>query len=248
MLADNRNTKRRMPQTPIGQLRLLAILEGISFLVLLGVAMPMKYLLDIPAAVKLVGWVHGILFMLFCGALGLAWFRRGQVRLWVQVTLTFTLGLAVAILNIFLTANLMFISKDHDLPLLILLMLFAATVSLALGYALAQALAQRVTALHERALHWSLAHPGLIVAASVACDRDVVGLEHRFTTPGMRSSPQATRFALYEQPRPGGSLAWQHSGARAKLKELRSEFECWRCPTLRARRSAVVSLVCVANR
>ncbi|MEO7912699.1 MAG: ATP-binding protein [Roseiflexaceae bacterium] len=86
-----------------------------------------------------------------CGALGLAWFRRGHVRLWVQVTLTFTLGLAVAILNIFLTANLMFISKDHDLPLLILLMLFAATVSLALGYALAQALAQRVTALHHGA-------------------------------------------------------------------------------------------------
>jgi HAMP domain-containing protein len=86
-----------------------------------------------------------------CGALGLAWFRRGQVRLWVQVTVTFTLGLAVAILNIFLTANLMFISKDHDLPLLILLMLFAATVSLVLGYALAQALAQRVTALHQGA-------------------------------------------------------------------------------------------------
>jgi signal transduction histidine kinase len=86
-----------------------------------------------------------------CGALGLAWFRRGQVRLWLQVTLTFTLGLAVAILNIFLTANLMFISKDHDLPLLILLLLFAATVSLALGYALAQALAQRVTALHHGA-------------------------------------------------------------------------------------------------
>jgi two-component system, OmpR family, sensor histidine kinase SaeS len=86
-----------------------------------------------------------------CGALGLAWFRRGQVRLWLQVTLTFTLGLAVAILNIFLTANLMFISKDHDLPLLILLMLFAATVSLALGYALAQALAQRLTALHNGA-------------------------------------------------------------------------------------------------
>src|SRR4029078_5728534 len=89
--------------------------------------------------------------LLGCAALGLAWFRRGQVRLWVQVTLTFTLGLAVAILNIFLTANLMFISKDHDLPLLILLMLFAATVSLALGYALAQALAQRVTALHRGA-------------------------------------------------------------------------------------------------
>jgi signal transduction histidine kinase len=86
-----------------------------------------------------------------CGALGLAWFRRGQVRLWLQVTLTFCLGISIAILNIFLTANLMFISKDHDLPLLVLLMLFAAVVSLGLGYALAQALAQRVTALHRGA-------------------------------------------------------------------------------------------------
>jgi integral membrane protein len=61
-----------MPQTPIAQLRRIAILEGISFLILLGIAMPMKYLLDIPAAVKLAGWVHGILFMVFLGALGLA--------------------------------------------------------------------------------------------------------------------------------------------------------------------------------
>jgi signal transduction histidine kinase len=86
-----------------------------------------------------------------CGAGALAWFRRGHVPLWLQITLTFTLGIAVAILNIFLTANLMFISQDHDLPLLVLLMLFAAVVSLALGYALAQSLARRVTALHAGA-------------------------------------------------------------------------------------------------
>jgi signal transduction histidine kinase len=85
------------------------------------------------------------------GALALAWFRRGEARLWLQVTLTYMLGIMVAILNIFLTAQLMFISSDHDLPLLILLLLFAAVVSLALGYALAQALARRVTALHRGA-------------------------------------------------------------------------------------------------
>ena len=88
---------------------------------------------------------------LLIGALALTWFRHGRVALWLQVTLTFTFGLAAAILNILLTANLMFISKDHDLPLLILLMLFAATVSLALGYALAASLSQRVTALRQGA-------------------------------------------------------------------------------------------------
>ena len=85
------------------------------------------------------------------GALGLAWFRKGRVQLWLQVTLTYVLGITVAILNIFLTARLMFISSDHDLPLLVLLMLFAAVVSLALGYALAQALAQRVRTLQRGA-------------------------------------------------------------------------------------------------
>jgi signal transduction histidine kinase len=85
------------------------------------------------------------------GAIAMVWFRRGHARLWLQVTSTYTLGIAVAILNILLTAKLMFISSDHDLPLLILLLLFAAVVSLALGYALAQELAQRVTALHSGA-------------------------------------------------------------------------------------------------
>jgi len=85
------------------------------------------------------------------GALGLAWLRRARVRLWLQVTLTYMLGIVVALLNIFLTAQLMFISSNHDLPLLILLLLFAAVVSLALGFALAQALARRVTALHQGA-------------------------------------------------------------------------------------------------
>ena len=39
--------------------------EAISFLLLLGVAMPLKYLADMPLAVKLVGWAHGGLFIAF---------------------------------------------------------------------------------------------------------------------------------------------------------------------------------------
>ena len=54
---------------PIPFLRTVALLEGLSFLVLLGVAMPLKYLAGIPAAVKVVGWVHGVLFAVFSVAL-----------------------------------------------------------------------------------------------------------------------------------------------------------------------------------
>jgi integral membrane protein len=46
-------------------LRRSGIAEGISFLVLLGIAMPLKYLADMPIAVKVVGWIHGVLFMVF---------------------------------------------------------------------------------------------------------------------------------------------------------------------------------------
>jgi integral membrane protein len=45
--------------------RIIALSEGVSFLVLLFVAMPLKYLADKPMAVKYVGWVHGGLFVLY---------------------------------------------------------------------------------------------------------------------------------------------------------------------------------------
>ena len=51
-------------------LRKAGIAEGISFLVLLCIAMPVKYFLKQPMAVTVVGWIHGILFMAF---LFLAW-------------------------------------------------------------------------------------------------------------------------------------------------------------------------------
>jgi integral membrane protein len=46
-------------------LRLLAFLEGISFIVLLGIAMPLKYYYDKPEAVKIIGMAHGVLFVLY---------------------------------------------------------------------------------------------------------------------------------------------------------------------------------------
>jgi integral membrane protein len=44
-------------------LRITGITEGISFLVLLLIAMPLKYYAGFPLAVKIVGWIHGVLFI-----------------------------------------------------------------------------------------------------------------------------------------------------------------------------------------
>jgi integral membrane protein len=52
-------------KSPLGRFRIVAFLEGMSFLILLGIAMPLKYLAGLPQAVKVVGMAHGVLFVLF---------------------------------------------------------------------------------------------------------------------------------------------------------------------------------------
>jgi integral membrane protein len=51
----------------------IAVLEAISYLLLLGIAMPLKYFFNYPMAVTLVGWAHGVLFMLYMVALLVCW-------------------------------------------------------------------------------------------------------------------------------------------------------------------------------
>ena len=52
--------------------------EGVSYLLLLGVAMPLKYLADVPEPVTVVGWIHGVLFVVYVGFA--AWLRyRGEL-------------------------------------------------------------------------------------------------------------------------------------------------------------------------
>lgn len=51
-------------KTTLGQFRLIAILEGISYL-LFAVTMPMKYVLEIPEPNYIVGMAHGVLFITY---------------------------------------------------------------------------------------------------------------------------------------------------------------------------------------
>lgn len=56
-------------KTPLGKLRIAGLTEGLSFLVLLGIAMPLKYIAHIPEPVKIMGWIHGVLFIAYIAAL-----------------------------------------------------------------------------------------------------------------------------------------------------------------------------------
>ncbi len=56
-------------KNPVPFLRTIALAEAISYLLLLGVAMPLKYYGGMPQAVSVVGALHGGLFVLFGWAL-----------------------------------------------------------------------------------------------------------------------------------------------------------------------------------
>ncbi|EMR04694.1 DUF3817 domain-containing protein [Cesiribacter andamanensis] len=55
--------------TALGRFRAIAFAEGVSYLLLLFIAMPLKYWADMPLAVKYTGWLHGLLFVLFIASL-----------------------------------------------------------------------------------------------------------------------------------------------------------------------------------
>lgn len=54
-----------MFSSPLGRFRAVAFFEGTSFLLLLLVAMPLKYALGLPQMVRVVGMAHGVLFVAY---------------------------------------------------------------------------------------------------------------------------------------------------------------------------------------
>jgi integral membrane protein len=75
----------------IRTLRIVGILEGISYLVLLGVAMPLKYYYAMPEVVKYTGWAHGVLFMAYIPAVFLARKIMNWNVIWTLIALAASL-------------------------------------------------------------------------------------------------------------------------------------------------------------
>ena len=50
----------------LDQLRLASLLDGVSYIILLGIAMPLKYAADMPMVVRIVGSAHGFLWIALC--------------------------------------------------------------------------------------------------------------------------------------------------------------------------------------
>ena len=55
----------RLLTSSIGRFRIIAFLEGLSFLLIIFVTMPLKYYFQMPTPNLVVGMFHGILFMIY---------------------------------------------------------------------------------------------------------------------------------------------------------------------------------------
>lgn len=64
-MAETEDAAARADTSALRSFRLVAFLEGLSFVVLLFIAMPLKYYAGLPLAVRVVGIVHGVLFIGF---------------------------------------------------------------------------------------------------------------------------------------------------------------------------------------
>ena len=81
--------------------RIIALLEGLSYILLLFVAVPVKYSLGDPTYVKLLGMPHGILFVAY---LGFAFYFKQELN-WSMKTLAIVLLASVLPFGTFYVDN-----------------------------------------------------------------------------------------------------------------------------------------------
>tara|TARA_B000000565_G_scaffold157607_1_gene119212 strand:+ start:424 stop:699 length:276 start_codon:yes stop_codon:yes gene_type:complete len=81
--------------------RIIALLEGLSYILLLFVAVPVKYSIGDPTYVKLLGMPHGILFVAY---LGFAFYFK-QEHNWSMKTLAIVLLASVLPFGTFYVDN-----------------------------------------------------------------------------------------------------------------------------------------------
>jgi integral membrane protein len=66
-----------MYRSPVGKLRVVGFLEGLSFVALVGIGMPLKYGMGEPLVVRIAGPLHGFLWVWLCLLIAQAVLEKG---------------------------------------------------------------------------------------------------------------------------------------------------------------------------
>ena len=88
------------------------MVEGVSFLLLMGVAMPLKYFAGMPEAVKLAGWCHGVFFILY----GMGWYMVDIPKGTPPVAYFYNLHKSIGIIAALPIALLLWWRATHQPP------------------------------------------------------------------------------------------------------------------------------------
>jgi integral membrane protein len=92
-----------MLSSAIGRFRLMGFIEGLSLLILLFIAMPLKYYAGLPEVVTVIGSLHGVFFIMYLVTIAYVTFKIRWSFIWVSS------AIAVAFIpfgNLFLDAKL----------------------------------------------------------------------------------------------------------------------------------------------
>lgn len=76
-MSEAEGAPKSLLSSSVGRLRVIGMIEGTSLLLILGVGMPLKYMMDVPEANYWLGRIHGGLWMIFLLSLVDAWLDRG---------------------------------------------------------------------------------------------------------------------------------------------------------------------------
>ncbi len=94
-------------------LRILALLEGISTLLLFGVAMPLKYIFHFERIMYPVGMAHGVLFLAYCFCVLLVAYRLR----WKLSTTGLALAASLIPAGTFVADYKIFKNVETDVPI-----------------------------------------------------------------------------------------------------------------------------------
>ena len=149
------------------------------------------------------------------------WTESGRRSIRTKILLAYGVGVAIVIVNILVTAQLMFLSS-HDLSLLILLLIFGGVLSISIGASIAGRMTQAVNQLAEGAQRVSSGD--LRARVSVSTNDELATLAHSFNTMIANVSESEEMLRKAEESRRDLIAAVSHD-LRTPLTAIRAMLE-----------------------
>lgn len=155
------------------------------------------------------------------GYLAYRWAESGKRSIRTKILLAYGVGVGIVIVNILVTAQLMFLSS-HDLSLLILLLVFGAVLSISIGSSIAGRMTSAVRQLAEGAQR--VATGDLHTRVDIVTNDELADLAHSFNAMVENVSESETLLRRAEESRRDLIAAVSHD-LRTPLTAIRAMLE-----------------------